>query len=89
MRERVPQTIDMTPSGEFVAAPTRSLWPLRIGVGAALVAAVAGVLAVAALFLWIASLLLPIALIAGAVAYVAFRLQPRRPTSLRTSPRQR
>ncbi len=85
----------MTPSGEFVATPAGSVWPLRIGVGAALVAAIAGVLAVAAVFLWVASMLLPIALVAAAVAYVAFRLQGWRSSKassnrpLRTGPRPR
>ncbi len=65
----------MTPGGEFVSAAPRSMWPLRIGVGAALVAAIAGVLAIAAVFLWIASILVPIALVAAVIAYVAFRLQ--------------
>ena len=78
MRERTPQIIDMTPGGDFVSAPPRSPWPLRVGVGAALVDAARGVLAVAAVFLWIASLLLPVALIAAAVTYVAFRLQGSR-----------
>ncbi len=66
----------MTTQGEFVVPPApRSSWPLRLGVGAALVAAVAGGLAVAALFLWVASVLIPVALVAGVVAYAAFRFQ--------------
>ena len=75
MRDRVPQTIDMTAGGEFVAPPTRPTWPLRLGVGAALVAVIAGAVTVAAVFLWVASVMLPVALIAGAIAYAAFRLQ--------------
>ena len=77
MRERVPQTIDMTAAGDFVAPKQAGIpvWPLRIGLGAAAVALVAGAMVVAALFLWVASVLLPVALVAGAVAYVAFRLQ--------------
>ena len=75
MRERVPQTIDMTPGGEFVAPPARSTWPLRLGISAAVVAVIAGAVTVAALFLWVASVMLPVALVAGAIAYVAFRLQ--------------
>ncbi len=65
----------MTPGGDFVAPPSRSLWPLRLGLGAAVVAVVAGALTVAAVFLWLVSILLPIALFAAAVAYVAFRFQ--------------
>lgn len=77
MRARVPQTIDMTPAGEFVDAPG-SPWALKLGVGAAIVAAVTGVIAVGALLLWVAMLLLPVAILAGVVAYVAFRFQGRR-----------
>ncbi len=71
-----PRIIDMTTQGEFVVPPAaRASWPLRLGVGAALVAAIAGGLAVAALFLWVASILIPVALVAGLVAYAAFRFQ--------------
>ncbi len=75
MAGRAPQIIDMTPGGEFAATPAGPNWPLRVGVGAAAVALVAGGLAVAAIFLWLASVLLPVALVAGAVAYAGFRLQ--------------
>ncbi len=80
MRERVPQTIDMTPAGEFVQTGARpsllpNNWPLRIGIAAAIIATLAGAVTLAALFLWIASLLLPVAFIAGIVAYGAFRYQ--------------
>jgi len=81
MRDRVPKTIDMTASGEFVAPAGRSsplgAWPIRIGLGAAAVAAVAGAVVLAAIFLWVASVLFPVALVAGAIAYVAFRYQAR------------
>ncbi len=75
MIERGPRIIDMTPGGDFVAPPARPNWAVRLGVGAALVAAVAGGLAVAAIFLWIASILIPVALVAGLVAFAAFKLQ--------------
>jgi len=79
-RARVPQTIDMTPDGEFVTphvppAPGPGLWAVRLGLGAAVVAAIAGALAVAALVLWVASVMIPVALVAGVVAYAAFRFQ--------------
>ncbi len=67
----------MTPGGDFVSPPSRPTWQLRLGVGAAVVAVVAGALTVAAVFLWLASVLLPVALVAAAVAYVVFRLQRR------------
>jgi hypothetical protein len=83
MRERVPvppRTIDMTTDGEFVAPVSpqpqgSGLWALRLGLGAAIVAAVAGALVVAALVIWVASVMIPVALIAGVVAYGAFRFQ--------------
>jgi len=75
MMDRLPRTIDMTTNGDFVAAPTAPAWPLRLGVGAAVVALVAGVLAFAALVLWVASIMIPVAVVAGLVAYGAFRFQ--------------
>ena len=80
MRPRVPQTIDMTPAGDFVGASrpnvsSNSLWPLKLGLAAAALAAVAGVIAVGAVVLWIAMMLLPVALMAGLVAYAAFKFQ--------------
>lgn len=79
MAERVPRTIDMTPEGEFVLPPQpatgASTWAVRLGFGAAVIAALAGALAVAAVFLWVASIMIPVAVIAGLIAYGAFRFQ--------------
>jgi hypothetical protein len=75
---RYNQTIDLTPAGEFLPRPATLSWPARVGIVATLIAMAAGVAAVAAVFLWIASLLLPVALIAAAVAYMAYRLQRSR-----------
>jgi hypothetical protein len=69
------QTIDMTPSGDVLPRPVQMGWPARIGLIAALVAVAALAASVAALFLWLASILLPVAIVAGAVAYAAFKLQ--------------
>jgi len=70
----------MTPDGEFVTPhvpPPRvsGLWAVRLGLGAAVVAAISGAVVVAALVLWVASVMIPVALIAGVVAYAAFRFQ--------------
>ena len=75
MANRPPKIVDMTPQGAFVAPDPVATWPLRLGIGAALVAVVAGGLALAAVFLWVASVLVPIALVAGLIAYLAFRFQ--------------
>jgi hypothetical protein len=79
-RTRAKLTIDMTPDGAFVqpAGPRPSasgVWAVRLGLSAAVVAAIAGAVAVGALVLWVASVMIPIALIAGVVAYGAFRFQ--------------
>ncbi len=69
-------TIDMTPDGRMAPPPASGLsWPMRVGIGAVVVAVVAGLAASAVLLLWLASVLLPIAIIAGAIAYAAFRFQ--------------
>ncbi len=76
---RATNIIDMTPSGEFLPRGPRLSWPARIGIGAAVVAFVAVMVSAAALFLWLAAVMLPIAIVAGAIAYVAFKLQLWRP----------
>ena len=47
----------------------------KIGIGALVVALVAGSAAAAALLLWLVSVLVPVAVLAGLVAYTAFRIQ--------------
>lgn len=70
------ETIDMTPEGEMVPPASAHLsWPLRIGVGAVIVAVLAGLVASAAIFLWLASVLIPVAIVAALIAYVALRFQ--------------
>ena len=64
--------LDMTPDGQFLEPPreTPADKLLRYGV---VVAAIAGLVAVAALALWLAMILIPVAILAAAVAYGAFR----------------
>jgi len=69
------QTIDMTPAGEILPRPGRLSWPARVGLAAAVIAVLAGLAAAAAIFLWVASLLLPVAILAALVAFAAFKLQ--------------
>ncbi len=48
---------------------------MRIGAIAVIVAVAAALAVLAAVFLWLATILIPVALVAGLVAYAAFRLQ--------------
>lgn len=72
--ERSRPAVDMTPDGRFLPPP-RPPMNLRIGGIAVVVAVLAVGLGVAALALWFALILLPIAVGAAAVAWLAFRLQ--------------
>ncbi len=70
----------MTPDGEFITShvppPSRGgVWAVRLGLSAAVIAAIAGAVVVGALVLWVASVMIPVALVAGVVAYAAFRFQ--------------
>lgn len=65
-------TLDMTPEGEF-RTPPRTPWSVKLLRYAILVAVAAGGLAVAALALWFALILIPVAIGAGLVAYGLFR----------------
>jgi len=74
-------TIDMTVDGQFISPPPPSLAD-RIFRAAVMVAAIAGAVAIAALALWFAIALIPVLLVAGVVAWAAWRWQlwrmPRR-----------
>ncbi len=64
----------MTPDGAFRAPPGPAL-PIKVGAVAVVVAVLAGALSVAAFVFWFAVSLIPVALVAGAVAWLAFRFQ--------------
>lgn len=66
--------LDMTPEGGFRTPPRPSL-ASRIAVGAIIVAVSAGLVATAALAFWVGVMLLPVALVAAGVAYLAVRFQ--------------
>jgi hypothetical protein len=72
------RTIDMTPDGQFRRRPGLPIMQ-RLFLGAVIVAAVAGGLALSALAFWLAMFLLPVALIAGIVAWGMFRVLDTRP----------
>jgi hypothetical protein len=73
------RTLDMTPDGEFVAPPrggypgAQAPWSARLLRAAVLVAALGGVVIIAGLALWLALLMIPVVLAAGAIAYGAYR----------------
>jgi predicted lysophospholipase L1 biosynthesis ABC-type transport system permease subunit len=71
-RVRSGPQLDMTPDGQFVGPrpPTAVEKLLRYAI---IVAVIAGLAALAALALWLALVLIPIALAAALVAYAVFR----------------
>ncbi len=74
MSDRSPPELDMTLDGEFVAPP-RPTVASRVLLWALVIAIVAGAITIAALALWLAMLVLPIAIGAALVAYGIFRFQ--------------
>jgi hypothetical protein len=72
MNQRHPPELEMTVNGEFVSPPRVPI-SSRILVWAIVVAIVAGALSLAALALWVALLILPVALGAAVVAWALFR----------------
>ncbi len=66
--------IDMTPDGRFAGPPSTPV-ASQLFRYAVVLAVIAGAGAVAALLLWLAFLLIPIAIGAALIAYVAFRWQ--------------
>ena len=69
--------IDMRPDGSFAPPPHRPgvLLSTKVALGALAVAVVGGALTVAALAIWLVSLILPAVIVAGGVAYVAWRFR--------------
>lgn len=74
---RTPPTIDMLPDGTFRTAAPRSGVPLyvKLGLGAAVIAVLGLSLTVAALAVYVVSMILPVVVIAGGVAWLAFKLR--------------
>lgn len=67
--------LDMTPDGQFVGPPPRPVWMTRLIAGAVLVAVAAGCIALAALAFWLLLAAIPVAIVAGLVAWAGLRLQ--------------
>jgi hypothetical protein len=74
MSDRYPPELDMLPDGSF-RQPARPPILTRIFLWAVVIAVIAGGLAAAAFALWLALILVPVALLAGAIAWLAFRFQ--------------
>lgn len=74
MSERRPPELDMLPDGTF-RQPARPPIMTRVFFWASVVAVIAGGFAIAAFLLWISLILIPIALLAGVIAWLAFRFQ--------------
>lgn len=75
---RTPPILDMTPDGTFRTTPrigggSRAPLSFKLLLGAVIVAVLAGAAAVAALALWVVSLLLPVVIIAAGVAWATFK----------------
>ena len=73
MSDREPPELDLLPDGSY--RPRRPPVAARIFAWAIVIAVVAAALAVAALALWFALILIPIVLVAGLIAWLAFRYQ--------------
>jgi fatty acid desaturase len=73
MSDRRPPEIELLPDGSY--RPRRAPVAARIFAWAIVIAVVAGALAVAALALWFALILIPVVLVAGLIAWLAFRYQ--------------
>lgn len=74
MSDHVPPELEMRADGSF-RTPPRPPILTRIFIWAAVIAVITGGLAAAAFALWIALILLPVALLAAVIAWLAFRFQ--------------
>ena len=72
-------SVPAVPAGEFLRRPGafggRTGIAAKVGLAAAAVAVLAFIGALAALLLWVVSVLVPVAIGAALVAYAAFRIQ--------------
>ena len=73
MSDRRPPEIELLPDGSY--RPQRAPLAARVFAWAMVVAVAAGALAVAAFALWFALILIPVVVVAGLIALLAFRYQ--------------
>jgi fatty acid desaturase len=88
MSDRTPPELDLLPDGSY--RPRRPPVAARIFAWAIVIAAVAAAMALAAFALWIALILIPVVMLAGLIAWLAFRYQVwRAGAAVRRDPWQR
>jgi hypothetical protein len=75
MKQSQGPVLDMTPEGDFRPTGLRLPWPTRVFLVAIGVSFVAGLIASAALLIYVALLLIPVALGLAAFGYSSYRLQ--------------
>jgi hypothetical protein len=73
MSDHLPPDLDMLPDGSI--RPRQAPIAVRVFRWALVIALLAGALALAAVALWFALLLIPVAIGAGLIAWLAFRYQ--------------
>ena len=73
MSDYRPPEIELLPDGSY--RPRRPSIAARIFAWAVVIAVAAGALAVAAFALWFALILIPVVVVAGVIAWLAFRYQ--------------
>ncbi len=73
MSDRLPPELDMLPDGSL--RPRQPPLAARVFRWAVIIALLAGALAIAAVALWFALVLIPVAIAAGVIAWLAFRYQ--------------
>ncbi|HSU05239.1 MAG TPA: hypothetical protein VLI93_06670 [Acetobacteraceae bacterium] len=86
MRYRSPPQLDMLLNGTF-RLPRRPSLPMRIAGVAIIVAVLSVTVAIAALALWLVAALIPIAVVAGVIAWAAIRFQLWRSRRTYSGPR--
>ena len=72
MNQRRPPELDMTIDGEFVSPPVAP-FASRVLMWAMVVAIITGAISLAAFALWLALMILPVAIAAAVVAWAMFR----------------
>lgn len=72
--DRRPPILDMRTDGTFRAPPTMPL-STKLMIGGALVVVLGGSLAVAFVAIWVVSMLLPAIIVAGGVAWLAYKFR--------------